>query len=86
MTDSPYKFTIKSARRDSGFADQVDAIKEVASWDGQFWHCHVDRADAERLAEVTNHLFEVARQYGTFVRLSSDPSSSPPEASVRNPS
>ena len=86
MADFHYEFTIRSAHRESDFYDQVEAIKQIASWDGQFWTCHVDPADPERLAEVTNHLFEVARQYGTYVRLSSGPSSSPPEASAHNPS
>jgi hypothetical protein len=69
MTDSSFKFTIRSAPRESDFHAQVEAIKQVASWDGQFWYCRIDRTDAERLAEVTNHLFTVTRQYGTYVRL-----------------
>ena len=89
MTDSVFKFTIGSAPREDDFYAQVDAIKQVADWDGRLWHCSVNPADTERLAVVANHLFEVARQYGTFVRIeatSSDPSSSPPEASGHSPS
>ena len=76
MTESPstgseglFEFEIWSAHRDSGFYDQVEAIKEVASWTGQYWYCRVDRADTERLAKVVNHLFTVAAEYGTSVRM-----------------
>jgi hypothetical protein len=71
MADSPFLFDIRSAPRESEFDAQVEAIKQVVSWDpgSRSWYVHVDRADAKRLAKVTNHLFEVARQYGTFVRL-----------------